>query len=55
LHLTTRDGVTLNIQIYRLDTPTAWSMKVVNGTPTSIVSGDKFQTSSVAGQSSCAP
>jgi hypothetical protein len=46
-HLT-RDGITVELCIYRLETEPTWSLEVVNSAGTSIVWDDSFSTGEAA-------
>jgi hypothetical protein len=46
----TRDDVTVEVDIYRLEHETTWSLEVVNGAGTSIVWDDQFPSDSDAYQ-----
>lgn len=44
----TRDGISLEVGIYRLETETGWSLEVINAAGTSIVWDDLFPTEEAA-------
>ena len=44
----TRDGITVKVCIYRLETYTEWSLEVVNASGTSIVWDELFSTDGAA-------
>ena len=44
----TRDGVSITLEIYRLESDTDWSLEVVNNHGTSIVWDDRFKTDDLA-------
>lgn len=44
----TRDGMTVDLQIYRLETDTEWSLEVVNSAGTSVVWNDRFSSDDAA-------
>jgi len=46
----TRDDVTVEVNIYRLEHETTWSLEVVNGAGTSIVWDDQFPSDKDAHQ-----
>ena len=46
----TRDGITVKLCIYRLETDTKWSLEVVNSVGTSIVWDDLFSSDDAANE-----
>ena len=44
----TRDGVSISLEIYRLESEPEWSLEVVNDCGTSIVWDDLFETDDLA-------
>ncbi len=46
----TRDGITVELCIYRLETKTEWALEVVNSSGTSIVWDDQFPSDDAANE-----
>ena len=45
-----RDGITVEVCIYRLETDTGWTLEVVNSAGTSIVWDDQFSSDDAANE-----